>query len=110
MEKINIKSDTTAARFLHVAASKADNAGLRRSMQGKLLAVVTFQINGITVPFEAVLDQMAREHVQQVDRLALEKAELLVTESGMEAALGELRDARMAVRRALQTVREKAPA
>lgn len=109
MEPVNIKTDSVAARFLHAAVVKADHAGLRRSMSGKLVAMVTFQINGVTVPFAAIAQQMASELAAQADQLANARAEELVIGAGLGEAMAELVTARMAVRRAIKQVREKAP-
>lgn len=109
MEQVNVKADNVAARFVHAAVAKADNAALRRSVNGKLIAVVTFQINGVDVPFAAIAQQMANELVAQADHLANVRAEQMIVDSGLGPALHELASMRLAVRRVLQTVREVAP-
>lgn len=105
MERINLKADTTAARFLTVALS----LGRKQAARGKLVSDVVLTIDGQEVPFEAALAQMEQEFRQQVEAQAKTMALDMVADAGLMTAVQRLQSARLDIQRALGKIRERCP-
>lgn len=106
MERIAIQGDSPAARFLMLAIA---HTGKHHLLRGKVLVNVQLTIDGEEVPVVAALEAITARLEQQVEEAAQERAVKLVTDAGLADVLNSLTTARVALRRAFATVRERYP-